>query len=305
MLNDYKQHDEYQFLLDIPASEYHADPCDQPSISSSLAHTIITESPYIAYLNHPKLCPQIEGEEAEDEGSTAMNAGTAIHTMLLGGESRIEVLPFADYRTKAARLAKADCVARGKVPIKEAEFDRLALVSGMIQTKMAAHGCRMDGAREHVAVVDHGAGLLSRHMLDHFELRDGEACIDDLKTTYDANPKRMQRAIYNMGYDIQAAAYIEAIEKLWPEFAGRVKFTFWFCTIKSPIMVVPTNLSPTYLLLGKKRWQRAKEIFADCLAKNSWPSYDEMPVTIEPTKWQVNEEFDATGPVDKPIEAYF
>jgi len=50
-------------VYDIPDKEYHADPCPVPSLSSTLARTLLNQSPLHAWTKHPRLNPDHEPEE--------------------------------------------------------------------------------------------------------------------------------------------------------------------------------------------------------------------------------------------------
>ena len=43
--------------LGVIEAEYHADPAPEPSLSRSLAHTLLTRSPRHAWQAHPRLNP--------------------------------------------------------------------------------------------------------------------------------------------------------------------------------------------------------------------------------------------------------
>jgi hypothetical protein len=82
----------------IAARDYHADPCIVPSLSSGVAETIVMKSPLHGWHAHPRLNPEFRSEER-----TEFDIGSAAHALLLEGEDRMTVIPFADYRKQEAR----------------------------------------------------------------------------------------------------------------------------------------------------------------------------------------------------------
>ena len=66
-------------LYDIPAAEYHADPCAPISLSRGIAHMLIRQSPEHAHWHHPKL-----GGHDDIKVTSMMDDGSVIHELLLG-----------------------------------------------------------------------------------------------------------------------------------------------------------------------------------------------------------------------------
>lgn len=59
--------------LGVPEAEYHADPCPEPSLSSTIAKTLLASSPLHAAVRHPRLARQQQKVEREafDRGKVA------------------------------------------------------------------------------------------------------------------------------------------------------------------------------------------------------------------------------------------
>ena len=95
-------------------AEYIRDPARAPSLSASLAHILLTQSPRHAWLAHPRLNPQW----MPDEGTNETDLGTIAHALLLEDDhSRLSVIEAPDWRKKDAQEARDDARSRGKVPI--------------------------------------------------------------------------------------------------------------------------------------------------------------------------------------------
>lgn len=84
-------------ILNVSEAAYHADPCPSPSLSQSIAHTLITQSPRHARLEHPRLGGQ------QRASTKAMDEGAILHKLLLGAGADFEMVVADDWRTKAAK----------------------------------------------------------------------------------------------------------------------------------------------------------------------------------------------------------
>src|SRR5690606_13896394 len=130
---------------------------------------------------------------------------------------------------KAAQEARDAAREAGKTPVLERKFAELDAAAKRIRANIASFGIELDGrsegAIEWLEPGDVGE-VLCRGMLDHLVLE--RATIIDLKTIRSADLRTCSRHAVELGYDIQAAAYTSAIEKLRPELAGRVDYLWLF-----------------------------------------------------------------------------
>ena len=97
----------------------------------------------------------------------------------------------------------------------------------------------------------------------------------------------------DLGYDMQAAAYLSAATRLMPEMAGRIEVVFLFAEVEPPYCVLAAKPSAAMWTLGEVRWMRAVELWARCLAEDEWPGYASEVVTLEPPAWALAGEPDA------------
>ena len=273
--------------LDIPNADYHADPCERPSLSSSIAKILVTRTPLHAWEAHPRL-----GNIAERKGTDATDRGEVIHGLVLGGGRDFVVVQADDWKTKAAREKRDEARAAGMVPLLEHVFiecSKAAEVIGRLIPKNIA--------RE-VTVVWESDGVLCRGRLDGW---DGErSIILDLKNCDDANASGSGTNHVRMGYDIQDAAYTEAMETVAPERAGRIVFQRIFAEV-SGARVEKCKIvesSGSMLELGRQRWARAKRTWAACIAANNWPGYPTEAVRVEAPAWSLAAELDAMAEMD-------
>ncbi len=278
-------------LLQCSIDDYHRDPCAVPSLSSSIAKTLIQKSPAHAWLEHPRMGNQRK-PPSED-----MDEGTLIHKLLLGEGAIIQIIAADNFRTKVAQEARDAATARGAVPVLARKYDAAQIAVAKIRENIAACGINLDGANE-VAIEWQEDGVLGdpvtcRCRLDHAWIDDGR--IIDIKKCESAHPKDAARAVVTYSYALQAVAYTRALEALKPEFQGRAKFAFLFVEIEPPYAVLPAWLSGTFVELGTRQWTRAVRTWERCLAANDWPGYSREAIPLIAPPWAFNDKEAADG----------
>lgn len=277
--------------VDVPHDRYHADPATRPSLSSSIAKIIAEKNAFKAWHAHPRL-----GAPSNRAGTAATNGGSILHNLILGIGQDIEVVEAKDFKTSVAKAKRDAAIAAGKVPIVTAKFEAMQEMAKQLRARMAAKGVDLAGKREVTALWERD-GLLCRCRFDH--LADDALIIDDLKFTADASPEAFTAKMVEYGYDIQWAAYVEAIETLIPEVAGRVRMRFVAveCNEDDPANEVSV-IEPdgTMRELGEQRWRRAKGIWQRCLAagveEKFWPGYSAGVVRVGAPTWALNREME-------------
>jgi hypothetical protein len=284
-------------ILNVSEDEYFADPCAVPSLSQSLARTLITQSPLHAWTKHPRLNPQpptVETSKARDEGSI-------IHSMLMGKGAQLDVLAFKDYRTKPAQEARDASYAAGHVPVLEHRHAELVKAVDKLRANLAEYGLVL-GQESELAIEWHEEGIhgpvLCRCRLDNLH-RDfsvdpqrtlARHTIFDLKKIKSADPETCSRHVDDYGYDIQRAAYVSAVSKLLGVPADRVDFVFIFAEVEPPYAINPVWFDDSLIVMGERRWARATNLWEHCLVNNHWPSYSKTITTLEARPWAIARE---------------
>ncbi len=275
-------------ILNVTEEEYFADPCAVPSLSQSIANVLVTESPRHAWLRHPRLGKQPE------EATRALDDGSVLHKLLLGKGASVQIIDADSYRTKAVQMIRDAAVDEGKIPMLVAQYNRLSEAADRLRQQCAALGFPLTGQSEVAIEWTEGEAdpVLCRGRLDHVFLDRG--VIYDVKKTRSANPKYLRRNFVELGYASQYAAYTRALAKLAPEFEGRVDFVFLFMEIEPPYSVVPVRPDGAFKEIGALRWQRAVDMWRQCLCTNHWPSYCDSAITLEAPVWVINQELGNT-----------
>lgn len=273
----------------ISEADYHSEREElfgaTPNLTASTAKHLILDSPAHAYLHHPKL----GGEPFKP--TTEMDRGTLIHSLLLRKGRKIAIIPFDDYKTKAARELRDEANAKGQLAVTERLFDSAKRAARVLAPKLASRGYPLQGQSEvtlrWTEETSDGAIIPCRGRLDHV---DGYHLID-LKITGDANPKRIEKShITSMGYDIQGAAYTRGFERACPEMLGRSDFTLLFCEPEPPYCVTPIICAGSLRELGSRKWQRAVNRWHNCLSTNHWPEYVDGIYYAEARPWDIDAE---------------
>lgn len=286
-------------ILDVDTDAYHK----LPGFSASLAKIAIRQS-----IRHAKDVADQQAErladEADEDGEVSedkrgrLDRGSIYHSLVLGTGKSLVVVPTAilskngAYGTDASKAKRDEARAAGKVPIKEHELEAYQHVSDIMRSRIAEAGHTLDG-RSELAIewwepTPHGP-VQCRCMMDHVVTwgdlaieseRPTGAIIYELKPVPDASPDRCTRTAENLGYGIASAAYVRALNALYPSLAGRVEFRFLFAEYRRPFDLWDPHRSGVFAELGERRWLRAVYAWGDGLATGRWPGH-RTPGNIE------------------------
>lgn len=275
-------------IYDLPEPDYRADPCPQPSLSAGVAHTLIERTPRHAWLEHPRLNPDWQPEQ-----KTAFNLGKAAHAWLCEGEQRFVVIEADDWRGKAAKEAREAAYAAGKTPLLEADRDRvLAMVRAaraqLKHTEDAANAFVPGAGVPERTVIAEMGGVWCRCRPDWLPLPSQirhHCLVFDYKTTSSsANPEDWGRGpLFDHGNDIRAAFYTRAIAAVT---GAEVHYQFVVQETEPPYALSVIALAGDAMEIGRRKAERAIEIWRRCLERNWWPGYPRLTAYVSPPVWQ-------------------
>lgn len=277
-------------LLDLTSDDYHADPCPQPSLNSTTARLLLSKTPAHAKAQHPRL----SDVPVVPRTSDAMDMGTAVHQLLLK-DDRIEVADFKDYRSKEAQLWRDTMRVGGRIPMLTHQWDRALSVADAVRDAMRG----LDKPTPFTAGTpeatltwqENDAWLRAR--LDW--LRDDLTVIDDLKvTSRTADPRVWEKQLWSMGYDVQAALYVRAVEHV---HGATPRFRWVVAETTPPYACSVVELSEQAMFAAQMKVETALSVWRQCLARNDWPAYDTSVYVADVPGWQRPRE-DAWGEVD-------
>lgn len=259
----------------IDPARYHADPCERPSLSSTLARLLIDRSPLHAWTASPRLNPDWAPRITKE-----FDLGRAIHRAVLGNGEEFCVYPVvalsSDGRasTKAAKEFEAECRDAGRTPLKPDEFDMVMAAQRSVRRKLRAMGIVIDPAHSEVTAIAEIDRVMCRAMLDY--VPPGQPWALDLKSTTDASPDACIRAVTSWGYDVQGEHYAQAWEAATGE-RRRIRYVFVEKTPPFEVSVVELFSQPGHEAdwgenAANKVWY-ARRLWRDCLETGIWPGY--------------------------------
>ena len=257
-------------LHQISADAYHRDPCPDPSLSSTIAKTLLAQSPLHAWTISPRLNPDWQPIEKK-----TFDIGRAAHRAILGAGGDYVAIPEGMLASNGAASTKEakgfieDARAQGITPLKAAEVEQIEAMRSHAQLRLAEHGITIEPARSEMAAIAVIGGIWCRVMLDNAPA-DPRQPIYDLKTCEIAAPEACMRAVMNYGYDVQAEHY----RQTWRAATGEDRaFRFIFQEKSAPFEICVIELGSDSLAMAAKKIERARTMWGLCLRDGHWPGY--------------------------------
>jgi hypothetical protein len=251
---------------DLDERTYHS----HPALSSTQARLLLDSPAKYKYsLTHPQ------------EHKDAFDLGTAVHSKVLGVGAQAVVLDFPDMRTKAAREARDEARAAGQIVLSAAD---MAKVDGMAEAVLAHPEARQVLESIEGREVSLFADVEDVAVRARFDIYGGNRAAD-LKTARDASPKGFNAVVGRLGYNIQDRWYDEAHQAI----TGMPLESFHFLVVENvaPYLVAVYELDYMWEDLAKERTARARELYKQCTATDTWPGY--QSATLTPPTWAVFE----------------
>ena len=259
----------------LPTDAYHADPCPQPSLSSSIAKLLVTRTPRHAWWEHPRLNPAYEPSH-----STIFDIGNACHSLMLNDPKIFAIIDAENWTTKAAKAARDEAREAGKIPLLAVQWDRVNKMLEAARAQLDAHieasAAFTDGTPEHTLIWQEGESWC-RARLD-WHPHTGSAFYD-YKTADSADPDAFQRAMISYGYDIQAAFYMRGIKALG--LSKNPQFRFVVQETDPPYALSVIAPTPQMLDLAERKVARAIHLWQRCLSTNTWPGYPQRVCYVD------------------------
>lgn len=287
---------------DIDEEVYHADPCPEPSLSASLAKTIITESPLHAFYQHPRLGKGAEETEQEDEAEAAKaqnqkDKGTLWHSMLLGKGRPVVVCEEKNWQKNVAKDMRTAAREVGHLPVLRKWYRQGEIMQATSEKEMKRLGLwdSYSAGQSEVTGVCQRDGLWIRARFDRLVVNESTGDVYDWKIGGRSNPQVVDRQIAEMGYDLASELYLDLLERVRPDLAGRTRYTFLFQEPTFPYCLTPVLLNGEYRALGRLKYNRAFETWKRCLATGIWPGYAEEVHYAAPPGYAVTREYEKSA----------
>lgn len=267
-------------VRDLDAAAYHG----HPAVNASALKEMM-RSPLHCWAKY------VDPNRKRDEPTEAMRFGTAAHAAILEPEEfakgYIRAVEGIDRRTKEGKEAWAAFLAEaeGRQVLTADEYDKVLSVRDAVMAHPLAGSWLSSGEAEvswFAASPDHpGIGLRGR--TDRTVMvGDGTLLIADLKTTKDATAGAFTREVYQRGYHVQAAFYVDLLA-LCGEPVGH--FAFIAAEKVHPFAVGVYHLDPEDLEVGRRVYKRLLATYAKCLAANHWPGPSPESIRAAAPRW--------------------
>ena len=277
-------------LYRMPAAAYHADPSPEPSLSRSVAVTMLDRTPHHAWRAHPRL-----GGGDDNQKERKLDVGSVAHELLIGQGRGIHVISarnkagaiVENYATKAAQEERDEAIAAGLTPVLQCDLTRAEAMVDAVRRRLdaipGADGAYLDGIGEVAAIWRDPTGIYGRCMIDWWGPTEYD--VWDLKTTAGGLSDRELANRFAEGLDVQAAWYTRGLSILRPDLIGRATFNFVFVEARPPHEVRIIRLTGEQLYLGQRKAVTAAVWFAHCLEHDDWPGYAPQISRVDNPPW--------------------
>jgi hypothetical protein len=193
----------------IPSQQYHADDLgDLPTLSASVANTLIEQSPAHARIKHPRLNPDFE-----PENKAVFDLGSAAHNVVLRQDSwreEIEVIDASDWRKKDAREARDKAHEDGRIPLLAEQYESVNAMVSALEANRYTNRVFTDGTPEVTLIwQDEKTGVMCRCRPDWMPNHVNHPW-PDYKTTTDIRPEIWDRRFCMDHGGLLRAAFYEA-----------------------------------------------------------------------------------------------
>lgn len=270
-------------------------------LSPSIAKVMLEYNARAAFKQH-RLGGGVRGAD-----TAAMTEGRILERILLGVGPEIFVIknPRKDkkgnviepveyesaWRTDVIKEMRDAAKAAGKLPVLPGGESEYTGIVKAWRDQFPQFEVELSGESQ-VRIEWESDGVACSGQLDHLIVEPDYAIVYDVKGVECASQEAITRSVSMYGYDIQGAAYVEAVETKYPHLAGRVSFKL-ICGEKDESTDYGLNVVPysgTMRELGQRKWRRAKRMWAECMRTGEFAGYKGHP--IEATPWQLAAEME-------------
>jgi exodeoxyribonuclease VIII len=239
------------------------------------------------------------------EPTPAMAIGSAVHTHVLEldqWDARYVTAPEGiNRRTNAgkAEWEAFETASTGRTDLSRTDAELVMRMGhSVFRHPAAAMLLAMPGKAETTHMwTDEATGLQCKCRPDW--LTDDGSLIVDLKTTEDASPAGFRKSIGNFRYFVQAAWYLDGIERA----TGKRPEQFLFLCVekRAPFACAVYAADAEMIQIGAEAAARDLEVLATCKAANAWPGYSDQIETISLPPW-MRPRPDGSMPQQPPTE---
>lgn len=236
----------------IENKAYHAD----PALGSTSLKTLASRTP-----------AHWKWESEHPVHKDIYDLGTVAHSLILeDDQSGVVVIDVEAKRGKVWTEPADAAVNDGKIPLKRSEWEMVKAMRDSVMAHPLARAAFTDHRAEE-SVFWEEDGQLLKCRPDAWK----PSLLVDLKTAASADPREFGRTAYKLGYAQSADHYTEGVRIMTGE---TLPFLFVNVEKSPPYLVSVVQLDDEALAAGRAMNDRAKRIYTECLAANTWPGYE-------------------------------
>ena len=261
-------------------AEYHS----KPSVSKTKLWRLLNDTPAkFKYL-----------QEHPEPPTPAMQFGSAFHKYVLepdGFFDEFAVAPQVDRRTKAGKEEWTAFVdsTRGKEVISTDDMVLIDEMNAAIRANPRADFLLHGEVETSYYWQDEMTGLDCQARPDCVKVVNGRGMIVDLKTCVRADTETMVQQAFRLGYDMQAAMFLEAVSR-----ERNIECDFLFVCIEKepPYLINILQADELMIKSGQDRFREAIGIYKSCIDSGNWYGYEGafgMVNSLSLPKWAAKE----------------
>ena len=254
--------------FDLPEEAYHADPCEDASLSAGLIKMLLYQSPYHAWYKHPRLNP-----DQEEKKSEKFDIGKAAHSLMLRDPKEFVLIDADDWRNKDAKEQRAEAYKLGKIPLLNHQYDEVKEMVDSGRNQLKNHECSnafVHGRSEVTLIWQEDNGVWCRCRIDHCAA-NGVDFYDYKTEGQTSNPEALKRVAGNLHWDIIHAFYTRGIEKVLN--VENHNYRFVSQEVDKPNLLSVIQLDSEATEIAARKIDKAIALWGECLKLGNWPGY--------------------------------
>ncbi|ALJ22086.1 PD-(D/E)XK nuclease-like domain-containing protein [Microbacterium sp. No. 7] len=264
-------------VLGMPEDTYHA-------------HSALSSTQAKLLLDSPAMYDWVVTQGHRTE-KAAFDLGSAIHAEVLGSGYDVVELDFDDFRSAAARTARDEVRAAGKIPMLRKDMTEVHATAQAVLAHPRGRALleREGDAEASVFATDPATGVQMRCRFD-FLPADRRVAVD-LKTARKGHAKvhKFASSIVEYGYDVSWAWYTRTAELAREAVTDLV---FLVVETEPPYHLAVYRLNDEFKEIGEAKALRAREIFARCTETGEWPGLPTDIQVIRPPQYAIYQHID-------------
>ena len=211
-------------------------------------------------------------EKKEKDDGRHFSIGSGVHELILEPElfkTNYIVAPKIDKRTKEgkAQFNEFQASAQGKTILFEDEMEMIIKMAENALKNETLTELMRDSYRElSCYTTDEKTGLKLRMRPD--SIAKSKSTIVDVKSCLDSSLKRFKGDVYNYGYSISAAFYMD--------FIGRENYVFAAIEKQAPYQIALYSLCDEMIEYGRQQYRIGLDLLKWSIDNNYWCTYNEF-----------------------------